>query len=481
VSDANSTAPESDLIYIDRQQNILQQVDVEALIGADHPARLLWDVTGKLDLSAFHSGIKTKRGQAGRPTFDPRLLITIWLYAYKRGIGSAREIARLCVYDQGMQWLTGLKQINHHTLSDFRVEHDAALKQLFEQVLGMLLFRRMITLEKVTQDGTKILARVRSNSFRKQAKIREHLAAVRQHIEELGDPAGETNRSKSAQRRALKEREQNLQEALEEIAQLQVEAQADKEPQVSETDPQARFMRTRSNGVAPAYNVQITTDAEHGFIVDVDATNEANDAQQLAPAMARVEQSTGQRPHTVIADGDYTNHDTVQAMASLNIDFYGSWKPASKRKDRVPREQFVFDEKKNEFLCPEGKPMKLVNIQNTGRATNHIYRAAAEDCGACAKRRDCCADPQQSAGRSVTRRFEPALITAFKAKMETETAKAIYRTRSAIAEFPNLWIKAKFGLRQFRTQGLNKARTEVRWAALTYNLLRYLHLEANAA
>lgn len=471
---------ESDLIYINRQQNILQPVDVEALIGPDHPARLLWDVTGKLDLSAFHAGIKTKRGKAGRPTFDPRLLISVWLYAYKRGIGSAREIARMCSIDPGLQWLTGFTEINHHTLSDFRVEHDAALKQLFEQVLAMLLMKKMITLETVTQDGTKILARVRSNSFRKQGKIREHLAAVRRHIEELGDPDGEANRSKSAQRRALEEREQNLKEALEEITQLRAQAKADKEPQVSETDPQARFMRTRSNGVAPAYNVQITTDAAHGLIVDVDATNEANDAQQLAPAIARIEQSTGKRPATVIADSDYTNHDTVQAMASLNVDFYGSWKPAAKRTDRITREQFIFEESKNEFLCPEGKPMPLVNIQNTGRATNHIYRAALEDCAACAKRRDCCANPQGMTGRSVSRRFEPKLITAFKEKMETEAAKAIYRTRSAIAEFPNLWFKAKFGLRQFRTQGLRKARIEVRWAALTYNLLRYLQLDSHA-
>jgi transposase len=75
-----------DLIFINRQQSFLRAVDVEQLIPADHAARLFWDVTGKLDLSAFYAAIKTKRGRAGRPTFDPRLLITVWLYAYKRGI-----------------------------------------------------------------------------------------------------------------------------------------------------------------------------------------------------------------------------------------------------------------------------------------------------------------------------------------------------------------------------------------------------------
>ena len=77
----------------------------------------------------------------------------------------------------------------------------------------------------------------------------------------------------------------------------------------------------------------------------------------------------------------------------------------------------------------------------------------------------------------MSRRVDGAAVAAFKEKMAQEAAKAIYKTRSAIAEFPNLWLKAKFQLRQFRTQGLKKAGIEARWAALTYNLQRYLQLK----
>jgi transposase len=469
---------ESHLIYINRQQNVMHHIDIEQLIDAQHPARLLWDVSEKLDLSAFHAGIKSKRGQAGRPTFDPRLLITIWLYAYKRGIGSAREIERMCDYDPGVQWLTGLTRINHHSLSDFRIEHDEALKKLFEQVLGMLLLKRMITLETVTQDGTKILARVRNNSFRREGRIREHLQAVRHHIEQLGDP--KAGPSRSAQRRALLEREQNLAKALEEIGKLQAEAGKEKEPQVSQTDPQARFMRTRSNGFVPAYNVQITTDAAHGLIVDVETTNEQNDAQQLMPAMQRVKEATGQFPVQVIADGDYTNHETVAAMAETRIDFYGSWKRAAERTDVISRELFTFDEERNQFVCPQGKAMPLESIQTNSKGTIHVYRAARKDCQQCPQRSECCAKLDGKKGRQVSRRIDTQAVADFKQKMELDAAKAIYRTRSAIAEFPNLWIKAKFGLRQFRTRGLQKARIEARWAALTYNIVRWLNIEALA-
>ena len=474
--------PDCDLIFIDRSQNFFRTVDVEQLIPPDHVARLFWDVTGKLDLSAFYAPIKTKRGRAGRPTFDPRLLITIWLYAYKRGIGSAREIERMCQYDPGMQWLTAMRIINHHSLSDFRVEHDEALKGLFQQVLGMLMLKRMITLERVTQDGTKILAKVRNNSFRRAGRIREHLEAARKHIEELGDPAANPDRQKSAQRRAAKERAENLAEALEEIGKLQADSKKKEDdeqgPQASETEPEARFMRTHSQGVAPCYNVQITTDTRHGLIVDIEPTQAANDAHQLLPAMERVEAATGQKPKQVIADTDFTNHESVTAMAEQGIDFYGSWKESKKEKEKAAgfsREHFVWDANRNEFTCPVGKVMRQISMQTTVKGTTWIYRVGKGECGQCAHRVECCGEDQK-ADRSISRRVDGSVVAAFKTKMEQDAAKAIYKTRSAIAEFPNLWIKAKFQLRQFRTQGLKKVRMELRWAGMAFNLLRYFQL-----
>lgn len=474
-----ATPTDCDLIFVNRQQNFLRTVDVEQLIPADHAARLFWEVTGQLDLSAYYAAIKTKRGRAGRPTFDPRLLISIWLYAYKRGIGSAREIERMCQYDPGMQWLTALTTINHHSLSDFRVEHEEALKDLFQQVLGMLLLKKMITLERVTQDGTKILARVRNNSFRREGRIREHLEAARQHIEELGDPDAHPTRSSSAQRRAAKERAEKLASALEEIGKLQARKHGPEEqgPQVSETDPEARFMRTRSNGLAPCYNLQITADSAHGFVVDTETTNAENDAQQLLPAMDRVEAATGQKPKQAIADGDYTNYENVQAMAQRGIDFYGSWRTKTQKEEAFSRERFVWDAEKNQFVCPAGKVLPQVTTQKTERGTIHLYRVGRGECAQCVHRAQCCGAGQKS-DRSVSRRVDDATVAAFKEKMGQAPAKAIYKTRSAIAEFPNLWIKTKFKLRQFWTQGLRKAGIEARWAGLAYNLQRYFALQA---
>lgn len=123
---------------VDRSQLSWQMLDVERLIEEDHTARGIWALVGRLNLEGFYAPIEAVEGSAGRTPWDPRLLVSLWIYAYSRGISSAREIARRCTYEPAFQWLCGLGEINHHTLSDFRVSHDASLRELFVQVLGVL-------------------------------------------------------------------------------------------------------------------------------------------------------------------------------------------------------------------------------------------------------------------------------------------------------------------------------------------------------
>src|ERR1700687_833011 len=171
----NSESGATLLGAIDREQLVLRPIDIEQLIPEDHPARALGELTGRLNLTGFYEGIRSVEGHAGQPSWDPRLLIAVWLYAYSRGVGSAREVSRLCEDEPGFQWLCGMETINHHSLSDFRVEHDEALRDLFTQVLGVLSAEGLITLERVTQDGTRIRACASGHMFRREETLREHL------------------------------------------------------------------------------------------------------------------------------------------------------------------------------------------------------------------------------------------------------------------------------------------------------------------
>lgn len=123
-------------------------VDVERLIDEEHLARAIWELVGRLDLSSFYAGIESSAVEGGRPAYDPQLLLSVWVYAYSQGIGSAREVARRCEYDPAFQWLTGLLEVNYHTLADFRVDKQQELDELFTQVLASLSKEGLITLSK---------------------------------------------------------------------------------------------------------------------------------------------------------------------------------------------------------------------------------------------------------------------------------------------------------------------------------------------
>ena len=170
------------LAAVNRRQMVMRALDVERLIDEDHSARAIWELVGRLDLSLYYAEIAAVEGRAGREHTDPQVLISLWLYAYSRGISSAREMARRCEYEPAFQWLCGLKPVSHRTLSGFRSDHQAALNHLFVQVLGMLSAEGLITLERVTLDGTKIKANAGGNTFRRKETLEAHLQLAREQV-----------------------------------------------------------------------------------------------------------------------------------------------------------------------------------------------------------------------------------------------------------------------------------------------------------
>src|ERR1039458_2714574 len=119
---------------IDREQGLLRPVIVDELVAEDHKVRAIWDLTGELDLSGFYRKIRSKEGKAGSPAWDPRLLLSVWLYAYSEQVTSAREVARLMEYEPGLMWLSGLGEVNYHKLSEFRAEYPEELRQLMAEL-----------------------------------------------------------------------------------------------------------------------------------------------------------------------------------------------------------------------------------------------------------------------------------------------------------------------------------------------------------
>jgi transposase len=474
---------------INRQQLLLRPVEVEKLVEEGHPVRAIWELVGGLNLEPFYADIEAVEGVAGRPVWDPQLLISLWIYAYKEGVNSAREIARLCEYHPAYQWLTGLEVVNYHTLADFRIRHKGALDQLFIEVLGVLSHEGLITLERVMHDGTKVKACASDKSFHRKATLEDHLRLAREQVEQMGDPQSEdlSQWVAKAQQRALQEKQERLQEALRVLEQMEAsrsEASEKKETRASSTDPEARIMLQAKGAYGPSYNVEISTDAKAKIIVGVGVTQAATDAAELEPAVERIEANLGERPKQMVVDAGLTNQATLEAMAEKQVDLIGALperrgvapdrlKQRGVSPDFYPQ-AFEYDESADCYRCPAGKVLLYETQERQGASVRCRYRAKASDCRDCAFQGQCC--PKTKKGRSMVRSEATPEMAAFQAKMGTPQAQAIYKQRSGVAEFPNAWIKDKMGLRQFRLRGLVKVTLEAVWACLTYNICQWIRL-----
>ncbi|MBZ5524382.1 MAG: IS1182 family transposase [Acidobacteriia bacterium] len=474
---------------VQRDQLVMRPLEVEQLLGPEHPARAIWELVGQRDLRPFHKDIKAVEGKAGRPPHDPRLLISVWVYSYMQGIASGREIERRCAYDPAYMWLTGAEKVCAHTLTDYRATQGEPLKDLFIQVLAVMEKEGLVDLQQVTQDGTKISASAGADTFRRKKTVAEHLERARKRVKELsqgdeGENEARSQQALAAQKRGAQEKLERMEKALKEIEALEKKADDPEKVRVSTTDPDARVMKQSNNGYGPSYNAQFTTDAKKIVIVSVEVTQDSNDAGQLQPAMQRVEEEAGRAPQQVIADGSYTNRSNIVEMEQSHIDLIGPVPDGTAQKETLYQirgvaqefrpEAFALDAAKNCYTCPAGKSLPYKKKQVLPGQTKYTYQAAKADCQGCVHKPRCCA--QSKNGRSLVRAEDSTEVKKFRAKMETEAAKEIYKKRGAVAEFPHLCIKERFGLRRFSLRGLTKVNLEGMWLALTFNVQQWIRL-----
>jgi transposase len=480
--------PKPRLKAIDRQQMRLHPVEVERLVEPDHAVRAIWELVGRRDLSGFYAPIKAVEGVAGREAIDPRLLISLWVWALSEGVSSAREIERRCQYHPVYQWLTGLEVINYHTLSDFRTEHQQALHQLFVEVLGVLDQAELVSLGRVMHDGMKVKANAADNSFHRPATLEQHLEVARQHVEQMEREAEQSEdlsrRQQAARQRAAREKQQRLEQALEELKQIQAHSEDPDKARASQTDPEARIMQQAHGASGPAYNVQISTDAQQTIIVGVGLSQCSSDAGELEPAVQQVEANLERPVGEMVVDAGFTNQATIEAMAERETPLIGSLPDPEQRVETALKscgvaeafypKAFVYDAGQNGYICPAGKTLRYQDREKQKGSMRYRYRAAKADCQACPLKAQCC--PHTSKGRAIWRVEDSPAVAAFKQKMATPEAQQTYKQRAQVAEFPNAWIKAKIGLRQFRLRGLVKVGMEVLWACLTYNIQQWIRL-----
>src|ERR1022692_3686377 len=126
-------ASEARFIRADRVQTHWDFIDLEALLPADHRARVVMSFVESLDLQVLYDSIRSREGEPGRPPPDPAVLLALWLFATIEGVGSARQLDRLAQRDLAYRGIAGGGPLNYHGLSDFRGGHVEGVARLLSE------------------------------------------------------------------------------------------------------------------------------------------------------------------------------------------------------------------------------------------------------------------------------------------------------------------------------------------------------------
>lgn len=410
----------------ERAQIEWRPVALDQLLPSDHEARTVWRYVESLDLSALYDKIQAVEGRPGRDAVDPAILMALWLFATIEGVGSARQLARLCERDLAYMWICGGVGVNHHLLSDFYTAHPELMDQLLTDTVATLIHQGLVTLNRVAQDGMRVRAHAGSSSFRRRATLRkchqqarEQVRRLREESDSEDDQDRSNKRRKAAQQQAAAKRERLMEQALKELDKLQQQKEERKkgsgeDARVSTTDPEARKMKMPDGGYRPAYNVQFATDGDARIIVSADVTNSGSDGGQMSAMHQDVRERYGKTPECYLVDGGFATHEDVTIVEKKGTEVYAP----------------IHAE---ESMRKKGK------------------------------------DPYARAKRDTDESF------AFRQRMSTAEAKELYKQRPSIAEYPNAECRNR-GLRQFRVRGLEKVKPVVLWYAITFNFMRMRHL-----
>jgi transposase len=382
---------------------------------------------------------RAEAAETGRPGYDPRDLLKLYLYGYLHTIRSSRRLEAECRRNVELMWLLGRLYPDHKSIAEFRRVHRDAVTAAGAELVRFAQGCGLIRGEWIAIDGTKFRAVSSTGSVRERLAVERYLDSCAKADEE----------------------------AQAEIDPSAVEAALEKLKRHRE--PEARIMLV-SGTKAPAYNVQTAVDAEHALIVTHAVTLHAADNRQLEPMAEAAQKALGVERMNVVADAGYSNSEQaahceqkgilphVPANRSINNQGGGGM---------FDRTAFQYQPESDTYVCPAGKTLQRKQISKKDKAI--YYSAHAKDCGGCALKPRCTHAPQ----RLMTRLLDEDALN----RMHARATPQAMRLRRSTVEHPFAALKYRiFGHPRLLLRGTRGAETEIGLAAMAYNIQRMLNL-----
>ena len=421
-----------------RRQGTLFPAVLDDLIPPDHICRVIDAFVDRLAMAEL-GFVRAEPEETGRPGYDPRDLLKLYLYGYLQQMRSSRRLEAECRRNLELLWLLGRLQPDHKSIAEFRRVHREAVTQAGAELVRFARETGLIRGEWVAIDGSKFRAVSSANSVGARVALERWLDAM-----ETGDQQDE----------GLVEPEA-VAAALQKLA--------------AHPEPEARFMRS-PGGHMPAYNVQTAVDAEHALIVAQQVTAEATDNRSLQP-MAEAAQAAVAAPGApihILADAGYSNGEQAQACETQGIlPHVPANRAANNQGDGTlfNRSEFIYDQATDTFCCPAGHRLRRKQLKRGKHRV--VYAGTPEVCGACPLRARCTNAKQRVVHRHL---YDGALE-----RMQLRATPQAMRLRRCTVEHPFAALKYRiFGHPRFLLRGLAGARTEMSLATMAYNLKRMI-------
>ena len=465
-------------------QRLLFPSNIFDLLPKDHECYLYRDLFKQLDTSALEERFSIK----GQNAYHPKSLVSILIYAYSRGVFSSRQIERRCNEDLSFMFIAQMNCPNFRVLSDFRKDNPEFFHDCFKQTVKLAIALELASLGHISLDGSKFKADSSKHKAMTYKRLKEKELELTQEIDELIKKASHCDAEEDQAYKEqtgyeipedLKFKEGRLarikeaKEALEKREQiLNPDKEIEDKKQISFADTDARIMGKNGN-FDYQYNGQISVDEDHQIIVGQHLSQNANDKNEVIPALQSIQDAAGRLPDKMSADNGYMSGGNLEAFETTPVDLYiatdngekSSKIPLNESDRKLVKADFDYDEAKDCFTCPGAQELVLKRQSKEGKKT---YQGDSIICADCVYKSRCCQSGKGEARTIQTDDKEP-LRQQMNTKMEKEESKEIYKKRKVIVE-PVFGHIKNSGFRRFSVRGKEKVAGEFSLVCATHNL-----------
>jgi transposase len=452
-----------------REQVVMFPEVMDDYVSGENPVRFVEAFVNQLELGALGFN-KAEPEERGRPAYDPRDLLKLYIYGYVNEIRSSRKLERETKRNVELMWLMRKLTPDHKTIANFRKDNRKALPQVFRQFTRLCRELDLYGRELVGIDGSKFRAVNSADRNFTEAKLNKRLQWIEEKIEkylaalQAEDEADSNESEVSAEELQAKITELQTRQLVYEGLKQQLAESGEK--QISLTDPDARLMKGRQ-GHHVSYNVQIAVDSKHKLVADFAVTNEGNDVNCLAELAQGAQRELGAEQLKVCADRGYYNTAQIRACEDAGIEVHMERPRPSQTEGIFPLERFTYDETKDVYTCPAGKRLSY----RTFDKEKQVRCYWTEACHSCPLKSQC------TTGKGP-RKIKRPLGQAAADRMLQRVAKnrEFLELRKELVEHPFGTIKRPMGQDYFLMRGQEKVRGETSLTLLAYNLKRVIKL-----